>query len=101
MGPVYPHGRVAKPQRFTGLIHYMFSVVTGRARLTVGDRYTVPETKVLMAQGYSTEVPHGNYYSFRNADAAAPTTILFYKTRGPAPLHRWAGGGSRGAASRQ
>jgi hypothetical protein len=40
-------------------------------------------TEVALAEGSTAQVPRGNYYSLKNADATAPARSQVYRTRGP------------------
>jgi mannose-6-phosphate isomerase-like protein (cupin superfamily) len=68
-----------KPQRYTDRYHYIFFVVRGRAYFTLGDEYTVLLTRAPVVEGSTINVPRGNYYSIKNANASTPVTLIFYK----------------------
>ncbi len=87
-------GGAEKPQRFTDQYHCLFFVLRGRACFTIGDEYTVPLTKFTVAEGSTAQVPRGNYYSIKNADAAVLATFMFYRTRAPTTRRSRCGGGT-------
>jgi hypothetical protein len=60
---------VKKTQRYTGRHNSIFFVACNRAHLILGVQYRVPYKRRLMAQGFSAEVPRGNYFSIKNVGA--------------------------------
>lgn len=70
-------------QRYTGRHNFVFFIVYGRARLTLGDLHCVPYRNLLLAPSFSADVPRVNYFSIRNASAKLPITFLFAKLTGP------------------
>jgi hypothetical protein len=92
-------GGEEKPQRYTGPYHYILYVLRGRACLTIGDEYKLPCTDIPVTEGFSAEVPRGNFYSIRNVNATAPVMFVIYKT--PGPKRTTSGGMDEGEQSRR
>jgi hypothetical protein len=74
-------GGQEKAPCYTSHYHYILYAVRGRAYLTLGDGYKVPCTDALLAEGFVAEVPRGNHFGLKNADAALHATFLYYRIR--------------------